>query len=209
MKFPYIALVILLFAFKGNAQALVKKSLSSKDRKDGVSEKFSYADKSAHGEINLLLKRYNTYSYSVNSGLFQQISEGTWRKIKGGIELESAIQKHDVPIEISDGKIGRFVDDFNIAIVRNINGELVTSAFVLVNNDTVKCLPMIGQCNCYFKTIDSIKIQLENGMTSKWMPVRKDQKKVVITILTAISIEKYLVMPNQRYRLSGSHLIPL
>lgn len=112
----------------------------------------------------------------------------------------------NIPAEISYGENRKFVNSFDIAVVENINHEPLTDVFVLVNNDTIKCLPMIGMCNCVFEKIDRVKIIFENGMSSEWIPVKFNEGKIALTVLTDVSIRNYVVMNKRRFKLDGNYL---
>jgi hypothetical protein len=76
---------------------------------------------------------------------------------------------------------------------------------VLINNDTTKCLPIIGSYNGLFEKINRVKILFENGMSSKWMTVN-GERKVALTVLTDASIRNYVVMNRRRFKLEGKYL---
>ena len=138
----------------------------------GVSLKYSHEEEGA-GVVQLLLKTDGTFLYNKNTSADQQISEGKWVLKKEYITLNSTLQKNNIPIKLNYGNNGDFVDDLNIAVVKNIRNLPLTDAFVFVNNDSTKCLPLMGRCNCLFKTIKKVKVVFENGLSSKWISVKK------------------------------------
>lgn len=206
MRVFFAIAVIVLYSICGNCQALKREHVTKKDKMNGVFLKFNYSAKDSYGVINLILKKDNTYSYSVNTFATHKISEGKWKMVKDLLVLESTFQMDNVPAEISYEKNAKFVDSFDIAVVQNFKGELLMDAFVLINNDTIKCLPMIGKCNASFERIDSVKVVFENGMSSKWITVKSDERKIGLTVLTDASIGNYLVMNKRKFKLNGNYL---
>lgn len=208
MKIFFVITLAILFSTLGNCQILVKQALTKEDKMSGVLNKYSYEATDSYAIITLILKKDNTYVYNMNSTASRGISEGKWKICENVLVLESTFQVDNVPVKINYSKNGKFVDSLNIAIVENIKRELLTDVFVLVNNDTTKCLPAIGMCNNIFKKIEKVKIVYENGMSSKWIPVKANQKKISITILTDIPLENYIVMHERRFKLSDNYLNP-
>lgn len=206
MKVFFTVAIIVFFSICGNCQTLKKERISKNDRMKGISLKFNYSAKDSYRVVSLILKKDSTFSYSANTFASHEISEGKWKMSEGLLILESTFQMNNIPAEISYGENRKFVDSFDIAVVENIKHELLTDAFVVVNNDTIKCLPMIGMCNGLFKKIDSVKIVFENGMSSKWIPVKFNEKKIALTVLTDVSIRNYVVMNRRRYKLEGNYL---
>jgi len=209
MRAFFIVAIIIFFSICGNCQTLKKEHITKNDRMKGISLKFNYSAKDSYRVVSLMLKKDRTFSYSANTFATHEISEGKWKISKGLLILESTFQMNNIPAEISYGENRKFVDNFDIAVVENIKHELLTDAFVVVNNDTIKCLPMIGMCNGVFKKMDSVKIVFENGMSSKWIPVKFNERKVALTVLTDVSIRNYAVMNKRKYKLDGNYLRPL
>ncbi|MEV4886800.1 hypothetical protein MRBLMN1_005377 [Chitinophaga ginsengisegetis] len=206
MRTIFIVVIITLFSIYGNCQTLKKEPVAKSDRMNGVFLKFNFSAKDSHSVIRLILKRDSTFSYRANTFATHEISEGKWKMSKGLLILESTFQMDDIPAEVNYGGNGKFVDSCDIAVVENIKHELLTDAFVVVNNDTIKCLPMIGKCNSSFEKIDRVKIVFENGMSSEWIPVKFNEKKVALTVLTDIPIRNYVVMNKRKFKLVGNHL---
>lgn len=172
----------------------------------GISHKFYYSAKDSHGLVSLILKKDKTFSYSANTIGTHQISEGSWELSEGILILESTFQMNNIPAEISSLENRKFVDSCDIAVVENVNHELLTDAFVVVNNDAIKCLPMIGMCKGEYEKIDSVKIVFENSMTSGWMPVKSNERKIALTVLTDVPIRNYVVMNRRRFKWHGNYL---
>jgi len=209
MKVFFIVAVIIFFSICGNCQTLKKERITKNDRIKGISHKFNYSAKDSYGLVSLILKKDNTFSYSANTIGSHQISEGSWKISEGLLILNSTFQMDNIPAEISNGENRKFVDSSNIAVVENIKHELLTDAFVVVNNDTIKCLPMIGMCKGGYKKLDSVKIVFENGMSSEWIPIKFNERKIALTVLTDVPIRNYVVMDKLRFKLDGNYLRPL
>jgi hypothetical protein len=205
MKAFFITAVVVLFSICGNSQTLRKELLTKNDKKNGIFLKFNYSSSNVYGSISLILKADGTFSYDINTCITHEISEGRWKMIKDLLILESTFQMDNIPVEISNEKNRQFVDSFDIAVVENTRHELLTDVFVLINNDTTKCLPIIGSYNGLFEKISRVKILFENGMSSKWMTVN-GERKVALTVLTDASIRNYVVMNRRRFKLEGKYL---
>lgn len=209
MKLFIIIKLSLLFTIVGNCQILKRDILNQNDKVNGIFQRFTYDAKGSYGSIVLTLKRNKTYQYTINSFAYHGISEGTWQILNRMLILQSTFQLDNIPVEISYGNEGDFVDSFDIAIVRNIKHEPLTEAFVLVNNDSVRCLPVIGKCNATFDKINRVKVTFENGMSSKWIPIKDGEKKITPIVLSDIPIGNYIIMSKQKFRIDGSRLISL
>ncbi|MEC5145471.1 hypothetical protein [Chitinophaga sp. 212800010-3] len=194
MRAFFIVTIIIFISICGNCQTLRKDLITKSDRTKGISFKFSYSAKDSYGVVSLILNKDSTFSYSSNTFATHEISEGKWKMSKGLLILESTLQMDNIPTGISYGGNRKFVDSFDIAVIENIKYELLTDTFVVVNNDTIKCLPMIGKCNSLFEKIDRVKIVFENGMSSKWIPVKFNERKITLTVLTDVPISNYVVM---------------
>ena len=205
MKILFITTIIALCSIHGNCQTLEKKLLTKDDSNKRVLSKFSYSASDSYGVINLILMKDSTFLYSVNTNLHHEISEGKWTMSENILKLESTFQTDNVPVEIRCENNRQFVDSANIAIVENVRHELLTDAFVLVNEDSIKYLPMIAKCSGSFEKINRVKVVFENGMSSKWIAVKEGERRIAITVLTDISIRNYIVI-NERFRLDGNYL---
>ena len=206
MKVLFIVAVINFFSICGNCQTLKKERITKNNRMKGISLKFNYSAKDSYGFVSLILKKDSTFSYSANTIGTHQISEGTWKLSEGILILASTFQLNNVPAEIGNGENRKFVDSCDIAVIENIKHELLTDAFVVVNNDTIKCLPMIGMCKGGYKKLDSVKIVFENGMSSEWIPIKFKERKIALTVLTDVPIRNYVVMNKLRFKLDGNYL---
>ncbi|MBC9914026.1 hypothetical protein [Chitinophaga varians] len=207
MKILVLAVIVMSLSIRGSSQMLNKVVPTADDKRNGVVLKFGYSATDSHGVIWLILKKDSSYFYSLNTAGLYKVSEGKWSIYKDVLTLESTLQMDNIPAKISYDQSGTFADSFNVAIVKNIKNELLTDAFVLINSDSIKCLPMIGDCNGSFERINKVKILFENGMSSKWMMVKEGAGKIQLTVLTDTFIGNYHVMHHQKFKVSRDRLI--
>jgi len=207
MKFFWILTITVFFSKHLYGQTLRKVSLNKEDKDSSVFLEFIHRASHSYGIVSLVLKKDSTYFYSANTFTKHELSEGKWTIKRELLVLESSIQIDNVPAAISNETNGKFVNNFDVAVVKNIKNELLTEAFVLINNDTIKCLPVIGQCNASFGKINRVKIVFENGMSSKWLNIMNDTRKIQLTVLTDIPIRNYVVMHKRTFKLKGDYLI--
>ncbi|UPK72340.1 hypothetical protein [Chitinophaga filiformis] len=206
MKAFFVVVIVILFSSQLKGQTLTKKKLTKHDIRTGVLMKFYSSANDSYGTVELLLMKDRTFLYNLNAIANNGVSQGKWEIANGVLMLQSSLQIDNVPIEISSDSNRRFVYKSNIAIVENTKHELLTDAVVLINEDSIKCLPMIGSCNGSFDRITRVKVVFENGMSSKWITIEGNKNKVAITVLTDVPISRYIVMNKQRFILSGKYL---
>src|SRR5947207_8272440 len=180
------------------SQDLIKVKLLKEDSTNKVSERFESHAPGGYAGSELLLKNDNSYEYKVGTDLSNQFSSGTWKKKGKFLILNSSIQKDGLPIKIAYGSNGTFEKDFRIAVIKNIKGDFIPG-FVLVNNDSNKCDPSLGFCNESFDKINRVKVLLENGMSSKWIEVEKPSEKIILTLMTDVSMFKYVPMDDVKF----------
>lgn len=205
-----VIFVILLFLnYKtGLSQDFSVIALTADDSAQGIFRKYQHEENALHGLVQLTLKFNRTYLYTLNFMGWNEISEGRWKIAGNTLTLTSSIQKDDIPIKVSYDTSGDFVDSFNIAVVKNLNNEPITEAFVVVNNDSTKCLPLAGGCSQEFDRLKRVKVLFENGLSSQWVHVRKGKRKVQVTVLTALPMANYLPMLNKTFKIEGDVLKP-
>jgi len=206
MRVFFVAAILILFSICANCETLVKGVHTKNDKKKGIFLKFNNATKDDYFGVNLTLKKDGTFSYNIYTCIIRETSEGKWKMLKDLLILESTFQMDNIPVEISYEKNRNFVDSFDIAIVENMRHELQTDVFVLINNDTTKCLPMIGSYNGLFEKINRVKIMFENGMSSKWITVKEGERKITLTVMTDARIRNYVVMNRLKFKLEGKYL---
>lgn len=201
----FVPAILTICSMQVNGQTLKRVSSSKAERVKGTFMKFEYYPKDDFAGCELILKKDGTYSYGQHACVSSSKSEGRWTIHQQVLTLESTLQQDNIPVLLSN-EGGVFVDSSKIAIVRNNRNELLTDAFVLVNSDTVKCLPYAGMCVGSFEKINRVKVLFENGMSSKWIPVEAGRDRVSLIVLTDEQIAVYMVMHNRRFKMRGRYL---
>lgn len=210
MRLFILFFLLLTYAMNGVGQDLKKTRLSKTDILNGVKYKYEYNETGAYYHIQLLLFKNGIYKYVLGSFARTLFSEGKWA-IKGGmLLLNSNISKNAVPASISySSDTGRVVNGFKIAIVANRKGQLMTDAFVNINVDSVKCLPLAGACVGTYGTIDSLRLLFENGLSSKWMKVKDvPDKNIHITVEVDQLLSQYTAFDEFRCKMINDCLMP-
>ncbi|HAO09494.1 MAG TPA: hypothetical protein DCQ50_21480 [Chryseobacterium sp.] len=206
-----IVWLALIFSFcKLNGQDLKRVPLSKAEKKKNILAKYLYSEKGSYGVIILVLYTNGSFEYSMYSFRQDVISFGKWKIKQGILVLNSTITKDNLPIRIdySSDTTNR-INQCKFNIIKNSAGIEVSDAFVLINNDTTRCLPSYASCYGRYTTIDSVKILIENGITSKWVKLKTDlgQSQINITIDMNMLPSKYYVIENGKYKMVGDRLV--
>jgi len=199
-------MILLMSSLSGVCQDLQKLALTKEDSAKGVLFKYEYNATDSYGNISLFLNNDKTYTYRQTSFAINDTSEGKWEISKDQLILKSTLQKNNIPVQISYGTNGDFTGSLNIAVVKNIAKQNLTDATVLVNNDTIECLPLTGQCTGSFESIKKVKVVFENGLSSEWICIKKGETKILLTVLSEISIENYIVMDDKKFKIEDNYL---
>lgn len=195
------------------AQDLILTKLTAKDRKDGVQSTYTYVSP-PHGEGQLLLYKNGTfyYSHSVAMQSEDMFSQGNWFKKGDTLILDNAIKNGHVPIQLSYSMDStHLLDSFRIGVVKNLKGDEMPDGLVAINRDSNICLPSYGgMCREQYKTIDSIKVVFENGLSSGWLKI-EDRPFALVTpvVQTSFPITFYMVFDQQKYLIGKRSLKPL
>lgn len=197
---------LLFFCLVPKSQCLQKTFLTKQDSLQGVVLKYEYKATDSYNTISLVLNKNKTYLYHQLSFAINSVSSGKWKISKNYLTLKSTLQKNNIPVRIDYGTDGDFASNSNIAIVKNIVNKPLTDVTVLVNNDSIECLPLTGQCTGSFKRIKKVKILFENGCSSKWLFVKEGATKILLTVLSEIPIEDYVVMNNKICKIECDYL---
>jgi hypothetical protein len=208
LKLFLLALLHLICAISTVAQDLKKIKLNKADVLNDVKYKYEYNSTDSYYHIQLLLFRNGIYKYVLDHFAQTLFSEGKWEIKSRTLLLNSNISKHAVPASISYcSDTGRIVNGFKFAIVTNRKGQLMTDAFVIINVDTVKCLPLAGACVGTYNTIDSVRLLFENGLSSKWMKVKNaPDKNICITAEVDHPLSQYTAFDEFRCRMINDSL---
>lgn len=203
-----IALLI-LNALLLSGQSLKRKGLTKIDKENNIRWRYEYRSEEGFWGKSLLLFKNGRYKYTSGGCLQSFFSEGRWAVIDKVMVLNSDVKENDVPVSVSyTNDTSDIVNAFKFGIVRNRKGDLMTDAFVNINADSVKCLPIAGGCGGTYNRIDSVRLIFENGFTSRWMGIENNDKYVLIKAEVDNKIEGYKSFDNFKYRLHGKLLIP-
>ena len=207
MKFTLTLLSIFLTTIIVFSQDLEKKVLSETDRKKGILYRYAYECSDSYCEITLTLYKDNNYKYEVKSFMRDVFSSGKWTKKNNILIINSFIQKNEVPVKlVYSNDTSGMIKNFPISIVKNKKNELLLDGLVRINNDSLQCLPMSGVCIGDYKSIDSLKIVFDNGLSSRWLKVEnKNFKKIIPVVQTDLSISSYIPL-KRRYKILKSSI---
>lgn len=207
MKHLIISITCLMY-FQAYSQNLKKSNVSKADALKGVTHKYEFNDTESFYRIVLWLFKNGRYKYILNSFNQDLLSEGKW-EISGRIlKLNSDIKKDNVPASFSLNSDTSYVDKgFKFDVVRNFKGKFLTDVFINVNSDSVKCLPAAAFCTGTYKSIDSVRLQFENGFTSKWMKVPDiDVQHIFLKVDTDVQIASYFAFDDFKYLLGSKEI---
>ncbi|MBC9929053.1 hypothetical protein [Chitinophaga qingshengii] len=205
MKISLFFTLFLIGTLPALAQLLQRVPLIDAEREHNVILKFKDSTLDEFAGISITLYRNGTYDYLQYTCASKLRSEGKWKIKKKLLILESTLQQHNIPVKINNDSNNRFVDSCRIAIVKNLKDELIRP-IVHVNNDAIRCLPDLGLCGPVVEHIKRVKVVFQNGLSSKWIPVKKGTERIALTVqLTDTFIETYLVMHRRKFRLAEKY----
>lgn len=210
MKKAIVCLILILSFLNLDGQDLKRMSLSKAEKKKSILAKYLYSEKGSYGFIILVLYTNGSFEYSVDSFNQDVKSFGKWKIEHGILVLNSTIAKDNLPIRIAySSDTSNRINECKFNIIKNSVGIEVSDAFVLINNDTTRCLPSYASCYGRYTTIDSIKILTENGISSKWFKLTTDlaQSQIDITIEMNMLPSMYYVIENRKYKMVGNRLV--
>lgn len=211
MKCCFIFITFSIFAINISAQTLQSVSLKTNDSLKNVQYKYEYSEKDNFYRITIFLLRDGEYWYYENSCVMDLYSKGTWRLSKDALILNSEIQKNNVPVLLSlTDDTCDVVSNSKFGVVKNLKGDYLTDAFVNVNADNVKCLPMAGSCVGEYKTVDSVRLIFENGFRSKWVHVKdSNDSHILLKVNTNLKISAFISFENFKYKVTKKYLKPI
>ena len=89
----------------------------------------------------------------------------------------------------------------------SLKGNIISYAFVYINNDSVSCMDGDVLCNGSYKSIDSIRVGFENyGISSRWNRVKSFDGVIQIIIQTNRDLRNYIVFNNVKYQVYKNNL---
>ena len=193
----------------GYGQDLKLIPLTTQEVKEKVQYHYQYEYQDGHvGTIDLLLLKNGTFKYFLASNVYYTFSTGRWKRSKDIITLNSDIQKNELPIKIIyRSKDSSDFDIKKISFIKDLKGNVISYAFVYINNDSTSCMDGDILCIGSYKSIDSIRVGFENyGISSKWIQVNPFDGIIQIIIQTHRNLRNYIVFNNVKYRIYKSNL---
>lgn len=195
------------------AQDFTLGRLTAKDKKDHVLSAYAYVSP-PHGRGQLLLYQNGTFYYSHSVAMQSEdvFSQGTWFKKGDTLVLDNAIKNGHVPIQLSYSMdSSQLLDGFRVGVVKNLKGDEMTDGLIAINREANLCVPTYGGlCAEEYKTIDSIKVVFENGLSSGWLKIENRPFVLVTPIVqTTFPITFYMVFDQRKYLIGKTSLKPL
>jgi hypothetical protein len=202
---------VCIFSFcTTNGQNLKKIPLTNAEKKKRVLSKYTFDGRGEYVQIVLLLYGDGIFQYSMSSFNREALSSGKWKFEKGMLILNSDIKRDNLPVKISYSlDTTSRINGCKFNSIKNLSGEEVSDAFVLINNDTTRCLPSYSSCYGNYFRIDSIKVLLESGISSGWFKLKSitNLEQVDINIEMNILPSMYYVIDNRKYKMINNRLI--
>lgn len=148
-----------------------------------------YADERDFYSSTLYLLRYGRFRLETRSGRMTVYSEGRYRETDKEIMIKSDLQKDSLPIKLTyREKDSTDKTVTKIAIMRDLKNQPVIGGVVFINDDSTSCIYGDGICSAGIKTIDRIKVVLENKISSGWVNVPRGEGILQITIMTLVDL---------------------
>ncbi|RYZ26408.1 MAG: hypothetical protein EOO10_15640 [Chitinophagaceae bacterium] len=184
--------LVICFQLKISAQDFLPVALTAKDKKNNalLARYQTSIDKYAGGE--LLLYKTGKFVYNTYSCLANGVSAGQWKAVGNIIELQSDWQQNNLPIKISyidKATAGEEAKQF--AIIRDLAGREYTQAAIHINQDSVSCYYGDKECFGSYTSVDSVKVQFDNNLVSRWLKVDTSEGVVQLTVLTNLDVNQY------------------
>lgn len=185
------------------AQDFTLGKLTAKNKKERVRSVYNYVSP-PHGRGELLLYQNGTFYYRHSVAMQNEdvFSRGTWFKKGDTLVLDNAIKIGQIPIQLSYSMdSSQLLDGFRVGVVKNLKGEEMPDGLVAINRDSNICLPSYGgMCREEYKSIDSIKVVFENGLSSGWLKIA-DRPFVLVTpiVQTNFLLSNYLVYDQKKF----------
>ena len=193
-----LIIIFIIFSFNCFSQEF---SLCKVAKNNSVFRIYEYDAIGHYLKINLTLYKNGHFKYELSAFNRNLFSEGKWGISKDTLTLNSNLKNGHIPIElkyINDSP--KLINGFKIGVVQNKKGVDMEDGLVAVNNDTIKCTPSYGLCDYEFKSIDSIRVYFENGLTASWIKVNKQPyTQIIPVILVDFKLDSYEVLDNVKY----------
>lgn len=172
---------------------------------------------SAYGELDLL--KSGRFVYNSERPLdFREFSEGTFTISKDTLILNSDLQADNVQIKVE------YIDSTNndttykrLSFLRNLDDTILWKARYMLNNDTTfrgtyyADFPLSFYPKNFLSNIISLKVELGPGFGSSWIPIRKNNKFMKVTVLSHKDFNRYQpkVLTNYKFVLVGNKLVDI
>jgi hypothetical protein len=176
---------------------------------DSIYAKYVFVSHSDEGSITLVLKKNNTYSYTLDNHLESFFSSGNWIIRKGALILNSFIQKDNLPVTIKEKKLISSSEFLEIDWVKNLNSDVVKDAQILINGDTSNtCMPVFkNDCRIKREGLTSILIRLSNNIISKWQNIKSTSStNIEITVNITFPLSTYIFFNKEKFIILGEKL---
>ncbi|WP_118977022.1 hypothetical protein [Taibaiella koreensis] len=204
MKKNLIAAVLLFISFNNYAQINDIEKVSGEYL---VTD--STFDAGAHSRLSLF--KNGQYKYETGTHLQIYHSYGVW-KLKGDtVILNSSIDEENIPIMIKESKIDSLNESIVIALVKNLDGDIMDASFKFNSDTTLVCDPLL-QDGCLRKagSIRNIKISFSSRASTKWYKI-KNRKANLIEVIANVHdvLSLYLFFRNEQFFLKNGNLFYL
>lgn len=208
VKFFLIFCLIFIISNITFSQELKEVKLISHEKKQGIAYKYEFSEHDAYGVVSLLLFDNKTYQFFVKKFDGDGFNIGKWVMHGDTLSLKSDILPDSIPLKLEymNDTVG-LGHHFRVNIVKNLQDQQMTDAFVFINSDTIRCLPFAERCLGNYESIDSIKVVLENGLSSRWVRVFNNNScRIAPIIETNYILSKYIPFGTRQYLISKSIL---
>jgi hypothetical protein len=206
-EMKFFITIVFAFAAQTGISQYKEVPLTNGERRNGVLLHYQIAD--TYASAHLYILPGNRFRFENYTCLTNTYSEGTYREAENEIILTSTLQKGTLPLQIECQK--RAPGDSlvkRIARLQDADGRVVNDGFVHINDDSTSCIFGDNLCTKELNSIDSIKIVLSGGVSSKWIKVNPGKEIIQIRILARGELKKYVIY-NGRYRKDGTMLEPI
>jgi hypothetical protein len=107
-----------------------------------------------------------------------------------------------LPLQTEEHRISKF------AIIKDLAGREYPHSAISINQDSVSCY--YGDLECFgsYKTIDSIKITINDDVTSTWIKVDPTKGVIQVILQTDIDLDRYFPF-NAKFKREDNILKPV
>ena len=158
-------------------------------------------------------KRYKYSSFYPFAN--EEYSEGNYKFRKDTLILNSDFQANNLPIRIEYSDTD--IQDRPLSFLRNLDGVLLRQARYFLNNDTSIAgsyyadFPLTTYPKDFLTNIKTLKVEVSPGITSQWMPIEKNKRFIIVTVLSRKDFNEYhpKVLTNYKFLELENKLIDL